>query len=674
MAEFKLGRIRFVWKNNWTTSTTYYKDDVVFNGGRMYICVIGHESQANFYSDFDVVPPKWNIVSDGFQWKGDWSTGTAYIFNDIVKYGARLYVATAVHTSQASANDGLEADIGNWDVFGEGLDFKSTWSVSTKYKINDLVKYGGYSYVCITPHTSSATASLGLEADQSKWSVLNAGIEYKGNWQGSATRYKINDVVKYGASLWLATTAHSSTNNFSTDESNWTQFVQGFQFEDDWDTYKVYQKGDVVRYGGNQYVALENHTGSRPTDETDDPNNWQLFTENFRFLNAWGEDSTNQDYKVGEVVKHGGYTYLCIKDSNNNEPPDATYWTRLNSGFNWKGAWVDDSRYILGDVVRYGSSSYVCVNAHWSEGDDFSTVQVGAGGGGNENSRPDRDATGTYWNVLTVGSEAEFLTTKGDLVYYGGAGPTRLPVGSEGQVLRVSDGAIPEWSYLGATDDVYYVAPHGVDKPAPDAGRTIDKPFKTIRYACEAIENGSRVPAVARMLELNRQFITREIVEWTDYQVTNNIAPFTAAFTYAQEKCERDMGFIVDAFIYDLTHGGNVKSREAALRYVRDPGKFYALGQEAETVASINYGIALIQKVLLGEAPAVNYQTTNGDNSTAVVAQYFDTNFTSLDTLEYNGAGGSTGTALGVNASIQDPDATGSGGYGGGDNDGGGYY
>ena len=63
MAEFKLGRIRFVWKNNWTTSTTYYKDDVVFNGGRMYICVIGHESQANFYSDFDVVPPKWNIVS-----------------------------------------------------------------------------------------------------------------------------------------------------------------------------------------------------------------------------------------------------------------------------------------------------------------------------------------------------------------------------------------------------------------------------------------------------------------------------------------------------------------------------------------------------------------------------------------------------------------------------------
>ena len=29
MAEFKLGRIRFVWKNTWAGSTTYYKDDVV---------------------------------------------------------------------------------------------------------------------------------------------------------------------------------------------------------------------------------------------------------------------------------------------------------------------------------------------------------------------------------------------------------------------------------------------------------------------------------------------------------------------------------------------------------------------------------------------------------------------------------------------------------------------
>ena len=42
MAEFKLGRIRFVWKNDWATGTVYYKDDVVAYGGKIYICVTGH--------------------------------------------------------------------------------------------------------------------------------------------------------------------------------------------------------------------------------------------------------------------------------------------------------------------------------------------------------------------------------------------------------------------------------------------------------------------------------------------------------------------------------------------------------------------------------------------------------------------------------------------------------
>ena len=58
MAEFKLGRLRFVWKNNWATSTVYYQDDVVQYAGKLYICVLGHTSQADFYADFDITPIK----------------------------------------------------------------------------------------------------------------------------------------------------------------------------------------------------------------------------------------------------------------------------------------------------------------------------------------------------------------------------------------------------------------------------------------------------------------------------------------------------------------------------------------------------------------------------------------------------------------------------------------
>jgi hypothetical protein len=531
-----------------------------------------------------------------------------------------LYIATAVHTSQATAAAGLEADIANWDVYAEGLNWKGTWTVNTRYIVNDMVKYGGTTYVCNTYHTSAASDALGLENDQSKWDIFNQGLDFKTTWS-TGTQYKINDVVQYGAALWISTSAHTASALFSTDIAYWTEFVRGFQFESDWEPLRVYQPGDIVRYGGNQYIALTNHSESNPFTETTD---WQLFTQGIKFLGEWGDDSTQQDYRAGEVVSHGGYTYLCITDHQNQEPPNVTYWTRLTQGLRWRNTWADDAEYLLGDLVRYGDNSYICVNQHISEGDDYSTeTKVGAGGGA-ENSRPDLDVTGTYWNIIAVGNEASVLTTKGDLVYYGGAGPARLPIGAEGQVLRVSDQQTPEWAYVGVADDVYFVATHGADVPAPTNGRTIDKPWKSIRYAAEQVEKGTKNPNSRKLLELNRQFIQREIVEWTDNQITNSVAPFTTAFAYDSAKCERDMGYIIDAAIWDITHGGNVRSREAALSYVTDAGQFYTLGQEAETVASINYGLTVIASVLAQTAPAVNYQTLNGDNSTAIVTQHTD--------------------------------------------------
>ena len=114
MAEFKLGRIRFVWKGDWTASNVYYQDDVVSFGGKTYICVIGHTSDTDFFTDLDIVPSKWNLVSDGQTWKGAWQTSTSYVYDDIVSYGARLYICNTSHTSASTAideTDGLEADL-----------------------------------------------------------------------------------------------------------------------------------------------------------------------------------------------------------------------------------------------------------------------------------------------------------------------------------------------------------------------------------------------------------------------------------------------------------------------------------------------------------------------------------------------------------------------------------
>lgn len=706
MAEFKLGRIKFVWKNTWTTSTTYYKDDVVRYGGRTYICVVGHSSAPDFNTDLEFSPARWNLMSDGQDWKSDWTVSTFYKLNDLVKYGGLIYLCIDSHTSAATTSLGLEADLSKWQVFAKGLDFKTDWTVSTRYKIGDLVAYGGITYVCNTGHTSAATSSLGLENDQSYWDEFNEGLEFKGDWQ-NAIRYKLNDVVKYGPTLWICTTQHTSS-VFSTDIANWDQFVEGIEFEDTWSSVTTYQYGDIVRYGGNQYIAKSINVNQNPLTATSD---WDLFSEGFNFNSTW---NNTVSYKIGDVVLLNGNSYLAITDSPSISttstisqaiapyaftvtsttgivagmkitftgttfgnvlaganyyvkqvltgstltitttpggttftptagagsmtvtvsamPPNSSYWTRLNSGVYWRGVWQDDVEYFVGDVVRLAANTYICVQNHRSEGDDGSTI--GGTGGGMPNSRPDQDTPGNYWNTLAIGTETSALTTRGDLVYYGGAGPTRLPIGLEGQVLR-SDGTDPEWVSLGRVDHVYYVAPTGVDLPSPVHGLTLDKPWKTIRYACEQIENGPRNPNARYLLEMNRVFMQREISEWIDYQVSNNISPFTSGFIYKQDRCERDVGFVIDALIYDIAHGGNVKSRGAANSFVGGLSEsetlpYSGLGAESdESLAAYNYLLTLIENVLDNQAPATNYQVLNGDNSTAVVPQFINTDYTS---------------------------------------------
>ena len=89
MAEFKLGRIRFVWKGAWATGTVYYKDDIIRQGGRTYFCNVGHTASADFTTDEST---KWNLFTDGIQWQGDWTSSYTYKQNDVIKYGGYIYV------------------------------------------------------------------------------------------------------------------------------------------------------------------------------------------------------------------------------------------------------------------------------------------------------------------------------------------------------------------------------------------------------------------------------------------------------------------------------------------------------------------------------------------------------------------------------------------------------
>lgn len=624
MAEFKLGRIKFVWKNTWTTATVYYVDDIVRVGGRSYVCVVGHTASADFNTDLEAATSKWNLFSSGNTWRGEWTTSTLYQLGDLVKYGGNVYNCNDSHTSAATAVSGLESDQAKWDTFVAGLDYRGDWTTSTRYKINDLVRYGGITYVCDTGHTSAATASLGLEDNQASWTTFNEGIEYKGTWGTvPSTRYKINDVVKYGGGTWICTTQHTADAAFLTDSTagRWAHFAEGIEYEAVWSSGTLYQVGDIVSFGGNQYISLQTHSAQTPSTATA---YWSLFSEGFDFQGDW---SSGTAYKIGQVVRLNGYTYLSTADSTAQEPPNVTYWQRLNYGIYWRGEWQNSTAYKAGDAVRFQTNTFICILAHTSADDDSTTT-------GDVGRSPATDTTGTYWNALTLGSELSPLSVTGDLVYYGGAGPTRLPIGTTGQVLKVSSAGIPEWDQFWGTDHVYYVRPTGVDVAYPEGGGTLDTAWKTIRYACEQVERGPRYPNARYLLELNRVFIQREVTEFIQRQITTNTAPFTSAFVYDDFKCERDVGFTVDAVVYDLCHDGNIKTRGVANSLIGglsegETEAYPGLAIESdESVAAYNYMLTVIGNVLTQTAPTINYQTLNGDNSTATVAQYFNSDLT----------------------------------------------
>ena len=103
------------------------------------------------------------------------------------------------------------------------MTWRNVWTATTRYKKGDVVRYGGQVYICNTGHTAAATDALGLEANQASWDYVHKGIEYLGEWT-TATRYKINDVVKYGGDIWICTTYPFCNNYTCSRRSKLVQF------------------------------------------------------------------------------------------------------------------------------------------------------------------------------------------------------------------------------------------------------------------------------------------------------------------------------------------------------------------------------------------------------------------------------------------------------------------
>ena len=339
MSEFKISRLRFSWAGEWVDQKAYNKDEIVQYNGKAYVCLVPHTSNS-FYNDLNAVIPKWELMMTGQTWKGTWEPITFYSLDNIIIFGGIVYKCNQEHLSGAV----LDQDIDKWDVYAESKTWQSEWTSSTTYGVGDIVNYGGSVYECVVSHISAETDLIGLEADYTDiqdsterfWKLLQYGVQWRGEYatetaDSSVLRYKLNDIVKYGPSLYRCIWGHApsvefqdfadSTELYETFISQyWEEWLPGLDFDNVWNVNAIYQPGDVVLYGGYLFQSkLINNIGNKPSTNFGDDSTdaWELISKAYDMSGPWDTDT---EYKVGNVVNYGGDLYVALVDSTGQNP------------------------------------------------------------------------------------------------------------------------------------------------------------------------------------------------------------------------------------------------------------------------------------------------------------------------------------------------------------------
>jgi cytoskeletal protein CcmA (bactofilin family) len=281
--------------------------------------------------------------------------------------------------------------------------FKGTYSGSTAYELNDVVRYGGNLYV----YKNVLEASGNLPTVTTHWDLMLEGIDFKGAYSNS-TAYKIGDLVTEGAKGYICIA--DTTGNRPPNGTYWTTIVDGLQYEGEYSGSTTYEAGDVVSYGGSAYICILRTTGNAPTDTT----YWNLFVD------GAFPDQTGNSTKI--LTTNGTAT------SWTNSPTLTTLTTRsdivVNGDADIKGSVTATSRSIdvINKVIVANVATLTTDGTHYFDvGDRVSVSGVGAGynGSGYAVTAVTTDtfsyATSTVSSASAAVSPAGTATVQGDI-------------------------------------------------------------------------------------------------------------------------------------------------------------------------------------------------------------------------------------------------------------------
>ena len=175
--------------------------------------------------------------------------------------------------------------------------------------------------------------------------------------------------------------------------------------------------------------------------------------------------------------------------------------------------------------------------------------------------------------------------------------------------------------------------------PSQATDAQIDSTLNAIDFAGGTAKNvitnktfvtaSNSVSASVELLRNNREFIQNETMAWL-----NSAWSF---FNYNQEKCKRDVGYIVDGIATDLLYGGNERTVMSGEFYYKYPNKATLLGngqsagQLTQTTEGILYASRISQKI----AQNIQFQTASLEVSASFDLLRKNKDFIAAETIAY---------------------------------------
>lgn len=212
----------FNFRGEWDSAGLYVANEIVTYKGSMYLVV-----NTKLAAD-TATPPndiKYVLLARGLNYRGQWVNTSVYDNNEVVIYEGSTYISTVNGTTGGA----VPPNNTNFSLLASGLFHRGAWVAGIQYRKDNTVLYAGSLYRVTVTLTAADTAlppndaRYQLLASKGEQGIQgNKGAQYRGKWN-STVAYVIDDIVEYGGSSWIA--VDNNTNITPAENGIWSLLV-----------------------------------------------------------------------------------------------------------------------------------------------------------------------------------------------------------------------------------------------------------------------------------------------------------------------------------------------------------------------------------------------------------------------------------------------------------------